>query len=252
MDTLSFIASIAIVASIVAGILCALYGIVLECVERGSHFVVLWCAIGLVIASPGVLAITGIWQTLPPPLQWAWFAVLAAFFAYETIFFVLASRHFNDGGTPSLDYLVVLGACVLKDGRPSDSFARRLETARAYLADNPQTLCIACGGQGSDEPASEARCAAEYLYARGIERNRVVLEDTSCSTTESLCNVANMINDPLARVGVVTTGYHLFRTLAIARRVGIAYAVGISAGIPEWFLLGHLVRESVAFAKDML
>lgn len=50
----------------------------------------------------------------------------------------------------------------------------------------------------------------------------------------------------------MTTGYHLFRTLAIARRIGLAHAVGIAAGNPEWFLLGHLVRESVALAKDML
>lgn len=164
----------------------------------------------------------------------------------------IQSGQFYDEGTPSLDYLVVLGACVLKDGRPSDSFGYRLDTARAYLVDNPKTRCIACGGQGDDEPVAEARCAAEYLFARGIEHDRVILEDASCTTTQSLRNAASMIDAAHAHVGVVTTGHHLFRTLMTARRIGMARAVGISAENPKWFLLGHLVRESVACAKDML
>lgn len=168
---------------------------------------------------------------------------------YEAAFFALASRHFDDKGQPSLDYLVVLGARVLDHG-PCAGFARRIEAAKAHLESNPGTICIACGGRGDDELVSEASCASMCLRERGIEPDRIILEDNSRNTSESLRNVAGIVDVGQDRIGIVTSGYHLFRALAIARWLGMTSVVGISAGNPPRRTAAHLARESLAMAKD--
>ena len=245
MDMLVFL------VPIIVGIICVLYGIAFERVEEGSHLVFFWCALGLAFALPGVLACVGIWQRMPGLIQWIWAIVLVLFFVYEAVFFAFASRHFKDKGQPSLDYLVVLGSRVFEDG-PCNSFARRLEAAKAYLADNPGTLCIACGGRGIDEPATEASVAAEYLQMRGIGRDRIIVEEASRNTAESLRNSMSITDAGKNRIGIATEGYHLFRTLAVARWLGMASPVGVSGGMPARFLVGYLVRESIALPKDAL
>ena len=54
-------------------------------------------------------------------------------------------------GREGLDYIIVLGAQVRKDG-PSPVLKYRLDKAVEYLNENPDTVCIVSGGQGSNEP----------------------------------------------------------------------------------------------------
>ena len=75
---------------------------------------------------------------MPQVLSNFWLAMLVLLVSYEVGFFVRAQRHFEDQGSPSLGVLIVLGARVFETG-PSDSFVRRLEAARAYLVENPDT-----------------------------------------------------------------------------------------------------------------
>ena len=235
--------------SLVAGAFCILYGIMFMRAKKRRQFVFLWIGLGLAVGLPGVLFSLGIWQRMPQLVSCIWLAMLAALVLYEVCFFVFAQRHFEDQGTPSLGYLVVLGARVFEYG-PSDSFVHRLEAARVYLVENPDTLCIVCGGCGADEPVSEAQAAATYLQARGIERQRIILEETSHSTVESLRNAVSVINAQQDGIGIVTSRYHLFRALFDARKLGMAQVQGISAGGPSRFFLGCMVRESFALVKD--
>ena len=218
--------------------------------RKRRQLIFLWVALGLVVGLPGILFSMGIWQRMPQVLSNFWLAMLVLLVLYEVGFFVRAKRHFEDQGSPSLGALIVLGARVFETG-PSDSFIRRLEAARAYLVENPDTLCIVCGGRGADEPVSEAQAAAAYLEARGIGRQRIILEESSRSTVESLRNAAGIINAQRDGVGIATSGYHLFRALFVARKLGMARVQGISAGNPTRFFLSDMVRESFAFAKTL-
>ena len=56
---------------------------------------------------------------------------------------------------PDLDYLIVLGAQVKKDG-PSRTLRLRLDKAAEYARQNPETILVLSGGQGRDELVSEA------------------------------------------------------------------------------------------------
>lgn len=78
------------------------------------------------------------------------------------------------GWTRGLDYIIVLGAQVRKDG-PSPVLKYRLDKAVEYLNENPDTVCIVSGGQGSNEPWSEAEewhgiCRKKELILRGFCR----------------------------------------------------------------------------------
>ncbi len=50
-------------------------------------------------------------------------------------------------GKPGLEYVVVLGAQV-RGQKPSKALKMRLEAARAYARENPDTVLILSGGQG--------------------------------------------------------------------------------------------------------
>lgn len=130
--------TVAFPAFVIASLAWIIYGIAFRIFKREPSLAIFWCILAL--ALPGVLGLAGIWQSLRSLLQYAWIAALALVFLYETSFFALASRNFNDVGQPSLDYLVVLGARVLDCG-PSTTFARRLETA------DPSLTLRAVGGE---------------------------------------------------------------------------------------------------------
>lgn len=141
-------------------------------------------------------------------------ACLAVFLFAESFVFSWAVKK----PEPGLDAIVILGARVNEDG-PSGSLRQRIDAAAAYLRDNPDTLAVASGGQGDDEPMSEARCICEQLTARGISPERILLEDRSTSTAENLTNSFALLDGRARRVGLVTNDFHMFRAVCVGRAV---------------------------------
>ncbi len=93
-----------------------------------------------------------------------------------------------------LDYLIVLGAKVREDDI-SSSLKRRLDKAIRYAQEHPETKLVLSGGQGADEPISEALAMAEYLLYNGIAPEQMLLEVYSTSTRENmLCSKALIDN----------------------------------------------------------
>ena len=64
--------------------------------------------------------------------------------------------------------MVILGCRVMPGEEPSMLLQDRLETALDYLEEDPDILVVVSGGQGSNEPVSEAACMAGWLEERGI------------------------------------------------------------------------------------
>ena len=65
------------------------------------------------------------------------------------------------------DYVVVLGAKV-RDSGPSVSLMDRIYGARDYLQAHPDAIAILSGGQGVDEPMTEAAAMYDELVKLGI------------------------------------------------------------------------------------
>ena len=84
-----------------------------------------------------------------------------------------------------LDYLIVLGAKVREDDI-SASLKHRLDKAIRFAQEHPETKLILSGGQGKDEPTTEAQAMAEYLQYNGIAPEQILLEGQSTSTRENM------------------------------------------------------------------
>ena len=168
---------------------------------------------------------------------------LASFLIIEGL--IISQMHV--AGPDNLDYLIVLGAQVYKN---------------EYLSANPETRCIVTGGQGSNEPFTEASCMADYLVKRGIDSGRIILEDKSTTTAQNLTNSmklisADTINHALDSnttntVGILTNDFHMFRAMQIARAQKIPNAYGISCGSTKVYLPNNMFREYFAEIKFLL
>lgn len=188
---------------------------------------------------------------LPIP-KWAivtfyvlFFVCLAFFLSVEACIF----SGFFSSAPEDVDIVVVLGAKVNGEN-PSLALKMRIDAAYDYLADNPDTICIASGGQGADEGISEAECIARELVARGIDSSRIIIEDRSTSTSENLKYTAELVGDKNASVAVVTNNFHVFRSMALARRCGLQNISGISADLPSILLPHYLAREFISIVVD--
>lgn len=150
------------------------------------------------------------------------------------------------------DYIIILGAKVNPDG-PSLQLQRRIDAAYEYLQAHPNTVAIASGGQGLDEPMSEAVCIETELIKRGIDANRILIEDRSTDTAENIQFSRELIDDsPDTTVLIVSNEFHCFRAAAIARR-HLESEVGHVSSRSVILLLPHyMVREFAGITVDWL
>lgn len=150
------------------------------------------------------------------------------------------------------DYIIILGAKVNPDG-PSLQLQRRIDAAYEYLQAHPNTVAIASGGQGSDEPMSEAVCIETELIRRGIDADRILIEDRSTDTAENIRFSRELIDDtPDTTVLIVSNEFHCFRATAIARRY-LESEVGHVSSRSVTILLPHyMVREFAGLTVDWL
>lgn len=129
------------------------------------------------------------------------------------------------------DYMVVLGAKVRNDG-PSVSLQNRIDAAYDYLTAHPEVIAVVSGGQGPDEPMTEAQCMYDELVDMGIDADRIWMEDKATSTWENMNFTLDLIQEKTGTrpdtLGVLSSEYHLFRASLFADACGVDF-VGIPA-----------------------
>lgn len=154
--------------------------------------------------------------------------------------------------TPAnLDYIIVLGA-QLKENGPSYVLRVRLDEAYDYLVENEETKVIVSGGQGSNEPDTEAQGMYDYLVAKGIAPERIIKEDKSTDTSENILFSKEIINPEIDRVGIVSNNFHIFRATQLARAAGYEHVYGLAARSNLWYLPNNMLREFFGITKDFL
>lgn len=150
---------------------------------------------------------------------------------------------------PEADYVIVLGAKV-NGTQPSLSLNYRIQSAAAYLRDNPASLVVASGGQGSDELISEAEAIRNTLAAAGIHESRILLEDKSTSTEENLTFSLGLIQSDGgsadSSVVIVTSDFHMYRALRLASKLGYGNVTGKTAPSMVGLLPQNHLREILA------
>ena len=151
-------------------------------------------------------------------------------------------------GTPDAEaeYLVVLGAKVRDDG-PSVSLWDRINAAADYLKAHEDTIAIVSGGQGEDEPITEAQCMHDELVKLGIDESRIWMEDKATSTDENMRFTLDLIEEKTGtrpeKLAILSSEYHLYRSSLMAKKLGIEF-VGVPAKTSRLSqLVNHAMRE---------
>ena len=147
------------------------------------------------------------------------------------------------------DAIIVLGAQVRPDGSPSVQLGWRLDAALEAFQQKPVPIVV-CGAKGKDEPMTEAAAMAQYLAAKGIPESIILKDPDSFNTNQNLRNAAALLRSlpDLRRVLIVTSDYHVPRSLAIAKDLGFDACGMGSPCKPEYWLKNH-AREALAWCK---
>lgn len=173
------------------------------------------------------------------------------FFAILELWVVSWSH--TDSDTP-VEAVVVLGAGV-NGTEPSYSLRVRLEAALAYIQDRPDIPVVVSGGRGRGEEISEARCMADWLIARGVEAERVLLEDQATNTEENIRFSKEILSDKgiylTDNVAVVTSDFHLCRAAWLWGDGMVPVAASMSGGFFP-LTVHYYIREAFAMAGTIV
>ena len=234
---------------ILAGLLCLAYFILLLLYSGfTSAFYLIWPAMSAGFFLFGWLFRIHFWQLLPAVVRMGLFFLFFAcllFFLYVEGMILKASVQMP--AAPQ-DYVVILGAHVRPTG-PSKALALRLNKALEYGRDNPDTIFIVSGGQGSNEPCTESSAMKQYLMEYGMDESRIIEEDRSTNTRENLPFSRDLIPAG-ASVGIISNGFHICRALHLAETLGYENVSGIPAKSDLPTQPANLLREFFAVVKD--
>lgn len=235
----------------IVGILCVLYCLALAITGgTGTWFFLIWGIMGIAFMLWGIFR-GRIWHVMP---HWLNITAGTLFLLMLAVFLFTEGciiSGFSKNTDKELDYIVVLGA-QLKTTGPSRVLQYRLDTAYEYLTAHPDTKAIVSGGQGSNEPASEAQGMYDYLVKRGIEPGRIVLEDKSVNTEQNIRFSKEFLQADADKVGIVSNNFHVFRAVKLAKAAGYRNVVGIAAPATAFYLPNNMLREFFGVVKDFL
>jgi uncharacterized SAM-binding protein YcdF (DUF218 family) len=147
------------------------------------------------------------------------------------------------------DVIVVLGAA--KYGRtPSPVFKARLDHAYTLWNRGLAPFILTTGGTGGDEYFTEGQIGRDYLVAKGVPSESLLVEGEGDSTVHSVLAVAEIMRrSGLEAAVVVSDGYHIFRVKHILADAGMTvYGSPRPDGQPNgWRKQWLYVRQAFAY-----
>lgn len=148
--------------------------------------------------------------------------------------------------------VIVLGCAVYGD-IPSTMLSARINEAYNYLEQNDNAVAILSGGKGNGENISEAECMFNILTEKGIDKNRLYIENKSTNTEENLKFSKQIIekNNLSSEVAISTSDFHLKRATMIAEKQGLVpHRISAKSGffaIPTFY-----VRDTLGVIKEFI
>lgn len=140
-------------------------------------------------------------------------------------------------GLPQDDSLaiVVLGYQLNEEGKMQEELIDRLVVALSSALKYPNAWVVVSGGQTSQvKGATEAGLMSQWLQNRGIEKDRIIVEKQSLSTTANAVNVYKLLNKSYPQVtsmAVITSDYHIAWSCSMFAAVA-NYKSGYEEGRP--------------------
>jgi uncharacterized SAM-binding protein YcdF (DUF218 family) len=147
-----------------------------------------------------------------------------------------------------MDYVIVFGAGVRPDGRPSPVLRHRIEGALTFGRGRDGTMFLATGGKGRHGPP-EAQVIREGLIDGGADPASILTECEARDTLESvrLCDRILRERGDCRRVIVCTSTYHQRRCALLLRILGYR---AVTPDVPDGWGKLKVRRYAVALLKE--
>ena len=147
------------------------------------------------------------------------------------------------------DCVIVLGCKVKENGVPSDMLRDRLTRGIELYRLGAAPKILMSGDHGRED-YNEVGAMKNYAEEAGVPSEDVFMDHAGFSTYETMYRAKEVFK--ARRVIIVTQEYHLYRSLYIAKKLGLE-AVGVSSDLETY--RGQLkrdVREVLARSKDFM
>jgi len=150
-------------------------------------------------------------------------------------------------------YIIVHGSGLI-DGKITTLLASRVDKAIKFYNNQKRVSIppkiILSGGQGNDEPRTEAEAMMEYARSKGVPQGDILLEAKSETTLQNMKLSKEIMdrhteNKPYNCI-YVTSNYHLLRTGMNARIAGLNID-GIGSKTALYYLPNAIIREYIAY-----
>ncbi len=185
-------------------------------------------------------------------------AIMCAGMIFYTVTFLIlvgyiylspAASPVSDTGTERV--YIIFGAKVKPEG-PTKTLASRLRCAADTMKEDTDSVCIVSGGQGSDEPTTEAECMRDYMVSLGIAPSRIYLETEASNTRENIEYSVALIKElglGEREIVCISSDTHIPRIRLMCKRANVD-AQFIKADTPQkQFLFTTWVREYLSYVK---
>ena len=190
-----------------------------------------------------------------------WGRVIIALILLAAVCFGILEGIVLSGGRDAVQgepkVMVILG-CQVKPWGPSILLQDRLDKALDYWQEHPEITIVVSGGQGPDEPVSEAQCMYDYLTGQGVDGAQILLEDQSHNTWENIQYTLELLQSEgldTDEMLVVSNGFHLARVkLLWGREWEGSYTLSTLAAPSTHFpsRVKMYIREPFALVKSFL
>lgn len=147
------------------------------------------------------------------------------------------------------DCIIILGAGVRKDGSPTPMLSDRITVGyEAFIAGKSDIILVS--GDSKNENYTETIVMEEVLTGYGVDDSSIINDGYGLSTYESIWRVRNVYE--CKKILIVSQGYHLYRAIYIAQKMGIN-AYGLDAALrPYYKQPWYSFREFLARFKDII
>ena len=171
--------------------------------------------------------------------------LICAFLLYFVIFIAVIHHTGTIDTAKESDVIIVLGAGLLRDGRPGWALTRRSLQGADLWRKGMASYVLCTGGQAETYPRSEAAACRELLLTAGLPTGAILMEEQSRSTEENAIFSRGILDEmEFDDVLLVSDSYHMLRATWLFQLQGIN---STSSPVPS-----NRIRDPLSYPYSLL
>ncbi len=254
---------------IFAGLLFVSYDVLLLCMTPGTFwdnvfsFTHIWTALAACLIFSACYRLKknhSVWSSWKKPVKICALSLLGTALLISLINLSFILRPKLAQTNESQDYVILLGGGIDKYGRLPKNVLLRVDAAAEFLKrpEQKNAIVVVTGGTLHWLPYAEAPELKRQLVLRGVEEERILVEDQALDTIQNFEYSCKLLQDYIgtstqeilnSKIAVVTSYFHLRRAQRLAARMGFTDIKGIGSPCEKIKTLHVYVREICSYIK---